>query len=138
MNTITKTRSTTMRRMRHAMALAAIVASTQVLAGAPAGRQVKTAGELTALCSVSADDPSYAAAMGFCLGYIDAALDYHAALTSGVKYKPFVCPHAGLTREEVVTVFLEWSKANPQQLENGAPVEGVMRAVYEKWPCSGR
>ena len=127
-----------MRRIRDAIALAAVVASTQSFAEAPAGRQVKTPAELVELCSVSADDPSYAAAMGFCLGYIDGALDYHAALTSGAKYDPIVCPHADLTREEVVTVFLDWSKANPEHLQTGAPVEGVMRAVYEKWPCSRR
>jgi hypothetical protein len=126
-----------MRYLRHAIALVAVVVSTQSFAETAAGRQVKTAGELAELCGVSADDPSYAAAMGFCLGYIDAALDYHAALTSGAKYKPIVCLHAGLTREEVVTVFLDWSKANPESLNDGAPIEGVMRAVFEKWPCSG-
>jgi hypothetical protein len=127
-----------MRCIRHAIALAAIGAYTSILADAPAGRQVKTTGELVELCSVSADDPSYAAAMGFCLGYVDGVLDYHAALTSGVMYRPIVCPHAALTREEVVRVFLDWSKANPQLLGIEAPVEGLMRAVYEKWPCAWR
>ncbi len=125
-----------MRCIRHAIALAAVAAATHSLAEPPAGRQVKTTGELVELCSVSADDPSYAAAMGFCLGYIDGVLDYEAALMSGATYKPIVCPHAALTREEVVAGFLDWSKANPQLLGIEAPVEGLMRAVYEKWPCS--
>jgi hypothetical protein len=127
-----------MRCLRNAIALAAVVASTQNLAETSTGRQVKTTGELVELCSVTADDPSYPAAMGFCLGYIDAALDYHAALTSGARFNAIACPHADLTREEVVTVFLEWSKANPQLLDTEAPMKGVMRAVYEKWPCAGR
>ena len=120
-----------------AIALATTVAATQILAGPPAARQVKTTSELLALCSVSVDDPSYAAAMGFCLGYIDAALDYHAALTSGARFDPIVCPDPAVSREEIVTVFLDWSRANPQRVDAGLPVEDVMRAVYEKWPCSG-
>ena len=76
-----------MQLIRHAIALAAVVASTQTLAGAPQAHQVTTTGDLIELCSVSVDDPLYGAAMGFCLGYIDAALDYHAALTSGPKYR---------------------------------------------------
>lgn len=135
---MTMTRSVTMKFIRLAIGLATVVASLSVLAGPPAGRHIKTTGELIELCSVSADDPSYAAAMGFCLGYIDAALDYHAALTSGAKYDPIVCPHSTVTREEVVTVFLDWSRKNSQHLETGIPVEGLMRAVYERWPCSGQ
>jgi hypothetical protein len=127
-----------MQLTRHAIALAAVLASTAALAAPPAGKHVETTGELIALCSVSTDDPSYAAAMGFCMGYIDAALDYHAALTSGKNFRAIVCPDPEVTREEVVAVFLDWSRSNPQYGRTGPPVESVMRAVYEKWPCSGQ
>jgi hypothetical protein len=127
-----------MRIIRPLTTLTALVVSTSALAAPPAGKDVATTRELVQLCSVSADDPAYAAAMGFCLGYIDAALDYHAALTSGEKFEAIVCPGAGLTRQEVVAVFLDWSSRNPQQLDTGSPVENLMRAVYEKWPCSGQ
>ncbi len=127
-----------MQLIRYATALAVIVVSSHILAGPPVARQVKTTAELMELCSVSVDDPSYTAAMGFCLGYIDAALDYHAALTSGARFDPIVCPHPAVSREEMVTVFLDWSRANPQHVGTGLPVEDVMRAVYEKWPCSGQ
>jgi hypothetical protein len=120
------------------IALAAVVASTSALAERPAARHVATTGDLIELCSVSADDPSYAAAMGFCLGYMDAALDYHAALTAGKKFDAIVCPSPEVTRQEVVAVFLDWSINNPQLVATGLPVESVMRAVYEKWPCSGQ
>lgn len=127
-----------MQVIRSAIALAAVVASTPVLAAPPAGRHVTTAAELVELCSVSADDSSYAAAMGFCLGYLDATLDYHAALTSGTRFGAIICPHSTVTREEVLTVFLDWSKRNPDHVAAGLPVETLMRAVYEKWPCSGQ
>lgn len=126
-----------MRFISKAITLAAGVASAVAFAAPPEGKHVGTTKELIELCSVSTDDPTYPAAMGFCLGYIDAALDYHAALTHGKKFVPIVCPDVEVTREEVVTVLLEWSKANPQGVDTGIPVESVMRAVYEKWPCSG-
>jgi len=123
---------------RYAIALAAVVASASAPAERPAARHVATTAELAELCGVSVDDPSYAAAMGFCLGYIDAALDYHAALTAGKKFHAIVCPDPEVTREEVVAVFLDWSARNSKLAGTGLPVEGVMRAMYEKWPCSGQ
>jgi hypothetical protein len=127
-----------MKLIRYVIALAALVAATQTLAAAPQGHQVTTAGDLIELCSVSVDDPLYNAAMGFCLGYIDAALDYHAALTAGPTNAAITCPPTTVSREEVVVVVVDWSKRNARHLKSEAPVQGVMRAVSEKWPCSGQ
>ena len=127
-----------MKSIRYAIALAAVVTSVQTLAKPPENYDVMTAGDLLELCSVVADDPSYGTAMGFCLGYIDATLDYQAALTAGPKFAAIACPDPTVTREEVAVVFVEWSKNNAQHLQSGAPVEGVMRAALDKWPCSGQ
>lgn len=118
------------------IAMMAIVISSQTTAASSVDHDVPTTGDLVVLCAVTADDPSYEAARGFCLGYIDAALDYHAALTAGPNYEAIVCPDEGVAREEVVTVVLEWSESNDQHLDSEAPVHGVMRALVEKWPCS--
>ncbi len=123
-----------MRLTRKAIALVAAVSAAQVMAA----NQVATTADLVELCSVTVDDPAYNAAMGFCLGYIDASLDYHAAITAGPNNHPIVCPDVSVTREEVVYVFLRASKTNAGQPDSEAPVEGVMRAIYEKWPCSGQ
>ena len=77
------------------IALAAIFASTQTLAGTSVDYDVPTTGDLITLCSVSADDSLYEAARGFCLGYIDAAMDYHAALTAGPSYEGHCLPAGG-------------------------------------------
>jgi gamma-glutamyl phosphate reductase len=127
-----------MKLMRYVVSLAALAASTQALAAAPQAHDVTTTGDLIELCSVSVDDPLYNAAMGFCLGYIDAALDYHAALTAGPNNAAITCPPTTVSREEVVVVVVEWSKRNAQHLKSEAPAQGVMRAVSEKWPCSGQ
>jgi hypothetical protein len=107
----------------------------QTQAITPDNYDVSTTGDLIALCSVSVDDPLYNAAMGFCLGYIDAAMDYHEALTAGGKYDAVACPDTKVAREEVVGVFVDWSNHNAQYLEVETPVLGVMRAAAEKWPC---
>jgi len=125
-----------MKLIRYLIALSALLFSTQSVAAAAQQRHVGSTGDLIELCSVSAADPLYEAAMGFCLGYIDAAMDYHAALTAGPKYDPIACPETAVTREEVVVVFMEWSKRNSQYLKGEAPVTGLMRAAAEKWPCS--
>jgi len=125
-----------MKLIRYLVALTAATASTLALAAVPQDQKVITTEDLIELCSVSADDPAYPAAMGFCLGYIDAAMDYHAALTAGPKYDPIACPETAVTREEVVVVLMDWSKRNTQHLKSEAPVVGVMRASAEKWPCS--
>jgi hypothetical protein len=124
-----------MKFIRNAIALVAIITSTQTLAGTPLDYDVPTMGDLVVLCNVSEDDPAHEAAKGFCLGYIDAAMDYHAALTAGPKYNAIVCPDGTVSREEVVTVVLEWSATNAELVKNETPVHGVMRALVEKWPC---
>ena len=125
-----------MKLIRYLIALSALLFSTQSVAAAAQQRHVGSTGDLIELCSVSAADPLYNAAMGFCLGYIDAAMDYHAALTAGPKYDPIACPETTVTREEVVVVLMDWSKRNTQHLKSEAPVVGLMRASAEKWPCS--
>ena len=125
-----------MKLFRYVIALSALVLSTQGVAATAQQRHVESTGDLVELCSVSAGDPLYDAAMGFCLGYIDATMDYHAALTAGPKNDAIACPETAVTREEVVVVLMEWSKRNTEKLNSEAPVVGVMRASAEKWPCS--
>jgi hypothetical protein len=124
-----------MKFIRNALALVAIITSTQTLAGTPLDYDVPTMGDLVVLCNVSEDDSAHEAAKGFCLGYIDAAMDYHAALTAGPKYNAIICPDGTVSREEVVGVVMEWSASNADLVKNEAPVHGVMRALVEKWPC---
>ena len=96
---------------------------------------VKTTADLVKLCSMPVDAMFYQAGMGYCLGFIDAAHDYHAAITSGDLLKPIACPGQDVTRRQIVDVFLDWAAKNPDLLANESPINGVMRAVTAKWPC---
>jgi hypothetical protein len=77
-----------MQFIRHAIALLAVVASTHTMVASQDSHVVNTTGDFVALCDVSTDAPLYAASMAFCLGYIDAVMDYHAALTAGPTMAP--------------------------------------------------
>ncbi len=127
-----------MKLIHYIIALAVLISPIQNLAASQDSRPVSTTADFVELCDVSADDPAYATSMAFCLGYIDAVIDYHDALTAGPKYDPIACPDREVTREEVVAVVLDWSRNNAQYLTGETPVNGVMRAASEKWPCSGQ
>jgi hypothetical protein len=95
-----------------------------------------TTRDLVNLCSVSDGDELYAAAMGYCLGFVDAAHDYHQSITSGELLEPIACPGHDVTRQELVDVFLAWAGANGGLLDGESPIHGLMRAASAKWPCS--
>jgi hypothetical protein len=97
---------------------------------------VETPRDLVRLCSVSADDPLYDSARGFCLAYVDGVWDYHAALTAGAGFNALTCAGPSITVDQAVDVFLAWADANPQTLDGETAVNGVMRAFSEKWPCA--
>jgi hypothetical protein len=124
--------------MRFIFMLPVLAVASQALAAVSSDHQITTTGDFVTLCQVSEDEPTYEAAMGFCLGYVDAVMDYHAALTAGPKYDPVACPENTITREQLVAVLLDWSKSNAQHLDVETPVHGLMRAASEKWPCPGQ
>lgn len=97
--------------------------------------EVKTTRDLVNLCSVASGDATHDAAMGYCLGFVDAAHDYHAAITSGELLKPIACPEPTTTRQQVVEVFVDWARSNDGLLDNESPIHGLMRAVSARWPC---
>ena len=99
--------------------------------------KVTTTKDLADLCGVKEGDRYYEFSRGFCLGYIDGAWDYHQALTKGPDFDALACPDPSVTRDQALQVFLGWAKANPGQLGE-TPVQGVMRAISDKWPCPGK
>ena len=98
--------------------------------------RVKTTGDLVDLCRTAEGHRNFDAAMGYCLGFVDAANDYHRAITSGDLLEPIACPEHETTRREVVDMFLAWARKNGNLLESESPINGLMRAAADKWPCA--
>lgn len=117
------------------MALA--IGSPQVMALTTENFEVTTTRDLVQLCEAPPNDDYYDVAKGFCLGYIDAAMDYHSAMTGESKLEPIVCPDKSLTRDEVIAVLLDWAGTNQALLDGEDPIHGVMRAASNRWPCAG-
>ncbi len=103
---------------------------------APEDFRVETTRDLVRLCRVSADDPLFHVARGFCLAYVDGVWDYHEALSEGADFNALTCPGHRVTRDEAVEAFLSWSDANTQALDAYQPAHGVMQAFSERWPCA--
>ena len=97
--------------------------------------EVSTARQFISLCAVSPDDPFYHQAVNFCHGYFEGAYQYYDAMTSGPKAFKFVCvPDPLPSRNEAIGRFIEWSKSNPQYMDE-RPVEAEFRFLKETWPC---
>lgn len=97
--------------------------------------KVDTTQDFVDLCMVPADHPYYVASVHFVHGYLVGAYDYYAAQAAGPKGVKFVClPQNIPSRNEVVSMFVEWTKAHPQHMKE-KPVETVFRFLMEKWPC---
>jgi hypothetical protein len=92
--------------------------------------------DLVVFCSVGPDDADYAAAIAFCYGYLDAALDYHAALTAGDGFDAIVCPPVTVTREEIAANVVSFAGDNSDKAGENSPIHIVMEATASNWPCA--
>lgn len=127
----------TMKTKPIAWMMAFAIGSPQAVALTAENFTVTTTRDLVRLCEATPSDALYDVAKGFCLGYVDAAMDYHTALTGESKFKPIVCPDGSLTRDQVVAELLRWASSNQQLLDSEDPIHGVMRSASNRWPCAG-
>jgi hypothetical protein len=101
----------------------------------PAPMNVRTTGDLLALCSTPATDPRYPNAVGLCVGYESGVLDYHLADTWRNKRSRRIClPGQVPTRGTARSGFVTWASAHPEDADEPA-VDGVMRYLMSAYPC---
>jgi Rap1a immunity proteins len=93
---------------------------------------------LVNLCSVSASDPRAKEAIQMCEGYMLGAYHFYLATNTGKGDRGdmrLVCmPNPTPTRDQVVAMFVEWAKANPQHMKD-PPVDSEFRFMSARWPC---
>ena len=118
-----------------AVALGAVcVLVSPAMAAEPSNFDATTTRDLVALCSDDPGDPLYAEAKQFCYGFVAGVAQFHRSLVQDEDIKPIACPKQAVAREQLVGVFLDWAKANPQHMDE-PPVESLKRAAIAEWPC---
>ena len=90
------------------------------------------------LCSVKSDDPNYIPAIYACRAFMEAAVQYHDAVTDKKALKRLICYGSGATIEEGREAFVAWAEKHrdDKKLMEELPVIGLVRALTEKYPCS--
>jgi hypothetical protein len=125
-------------RQWNAAALGAVCAlATPAMAAEPSNFNATTTRDLVALCAGEPDDPLYAEAKQFCYGFLAGVAQFHRTMVEGSKIEPLVCPQDAVSREQLVGVFLDWAKANPQAMDE-LPAQRLERAAAAQWPCISR
>jgi hypothetical protein len=114
---------------------AACVLVSPAMAVEPSNFDATTTRDLVALCSDEPGDALYAEAKQFCYGFLAGVAQFHRSMVHGDGIEPIACPKQEVTRAQLVGVFLDWAKANPQSTDE-LPVESLRRAVAAKWPCT--
>lgn len=96
--------------------------------------EVDSAQDLVDLCSADAGNALHAEALQFCFGFFEGMIHYHDRLV-GPEIRPIVCAPAGVTRQDVVDMYIAFAQENPQLMDED-PADNVMRAAMAAWPCS--
>lgn len=96
-----------------------------------------TAQDLYDVCTVEASDPNVAVAEAFCYGYFTGGKHYHDEVAAVAPMGPIACPPAPATRQELVVVFVDYLKRNPQ-LAAGRPMDVIFEAIGAQWPCPAK
>ena len=91
-----------------------------------------TAKDLLEVCSSDAE----AAAFG-CRGFLEAAVQYHDAVSDRKKMKPLICPPKGTTIAQAREAFLDWGRKHADRADymRELPVVAVVRALAATYPC---
>lgn len=96
--------------------------------------QLDSAKDLYDVCTVPPSHPDHAVAKAFCVGYFEGGMHLHDVLAEADDFPEIACPPDTTTRAEIVEVFIEYARSNPQYHAE-RPMDSVFRALVNKWPC---
>lgn len=96
----------------------------------------KTTADLIALCSDTKDDPMMTAAVNYCHGFaegaVEVALSYEAVTRP--SHEPFCLPSPPPSHTQALAMFVSWANADPQRLNEPAIV-GLLSFLTQQYPC---
>jgi hypothetical protein len=95
----------------------------------------RTVADLIAICAPAKDDPLMTAAVNFCHGYAEGAVDVEEAheMQRGGR-KLFCLPTPRPPRGSELTSFIAWANERPARLDMGA-IDGMFIYLAERYPC---
>jgi hypothetical protein len=119
-------------------ALAVILGSQSALAVQDEDMNFDTTEDLYQVCSVQPGAAESVAAAFACRGFIEAAVQYHDAVTDRKNLKPLICYPTTATVADGRAAFVAWATRNAGNatLMGELPVIGLVRALAEKYPCN--
>jgi hypothetical protein len=125
--------------MRRTAFILILLASAAALAPARAqvvedNFQLRSTGDLVALCGSQSTDRLFTAAQNFCQGF---AVGTYRTLLAEQAAQPakLFCPSAQMpTRTQAMADFVTWANASPARLQLSV-VDGIAAFLVEKLPC---
>jgi hypothetical protein len=98
---------------------------------------VRSTGDLIELCTAAPSDPMGTAALNFCHGFGVGVYRVLEEYESARKGHMFCMPETMPTRNETLASFVQWGKANPDQL-SVPPQDGIAAFLSKQYPCGRR
>lgn len=102
---------------------------------APVNFEVRDNADLVALCSTPPGDPEYVAAIHYCHGVGVGFARYYEAISVGPDFQHIFCVPKATTRNEVLTRYVEYSKAHPEY-DREALGNVLIKFLTECYPCA--
>ena len=95
----------------------------------------QTVTDLIAICAPAKDDPLMTAAVNFCHGYVEGAVDVEQAHEARRGARRLFClPTPRPPRGSELTSFIAWANQKPTRLQMPA-IDGMFIYLAEKYPC---
>jgi len=115
-------------------------AATPALAVEDKDLRFDTTAELYRVCAVTEQQPEYPITNQACRAFIEAAVQYHDAVSKQKQLPRLICYPSDATIEDGKNTFLAWAAQNAgdQKLMGELPVVGLVRSLAAKYPCKGK
>lgn len=95
---------------------------------------VRSTGDLIELCTAAQSDPMATAALNFCHGFGVGVYRVLEEVEMARKIRTFCLPDPMPTRNEALASFVQWSKANPNELAK-SPQDSIAAFLAKQYPC---
>jgi hypothetical protein len=96
---------------------------------------VRNTGDLIELCSATQSDPLFTAASNFCHGFAVGVFRVLEEEERARRSRQLFClPNPTPTRNEGIASFVQWAKANPNQMAQPA-ADGIAKFLSQQFPC---